>query len=173
MFPETGGPLLYYVISIVGADESGLIGSAQGIQQFNALILEVGAGMRKQLSVFSKDYDTPDGTCIRDYIHVDDLARGHIAAMEFTKSKRGVEAFNLGTGIGVSVLDLIRAFSRVTGKEIPHRFAAKRTGDVPVCLADPSRALDVLGWQAELTLDRMCADAWRFHQTIVKGPDSL
>ena len=159
----------------IGADESGLIGEwPKGIpNNLMPLILEVAAGMRKQLSVFGKDYDTPDGTCIRDYIHVDDLARGHIAAMEFTKSKRGVEAFNLGTGIGVSVLDLIRAFSRVTGKEIPHRFAAKRTGDVTVCLADPSRALDVLGWQAELTLDRMCADAWRFHQTIVKGPDSL
>lgn len=158
----------------IGADESGLIGEwPKGIpNNLMPLILEVAAGIRKQLSVFGKDYDTPDGTCIRDYIHVDDLARGHIAAMEFTKSERGVEAFNLGTGIGISVLDLISAFSRVTGKEIPHRFAAKRAGDVPVCLADPSRALNVLGWQAELTLDRMCADAWRFYQTIVNGPES-
>ena len=148
----------------IGADPSGLIGeNPKGIpNNLMPLILEVAIGRREELSVYGDDYDTPDGTGIRDYIHVDDLARGHIAALDFTNGTTGAEVFNLGTGSGVSVLDLISAFERVTGQTIPRRITARRHGDVPIYLADPSRARDVLGWQTVLDVDRMCADSWRF-----------
>ena len=148
----------------IGADESGLIGeNPNGIpNNLMPLILEVASGQRDELSVFGDDYDTPDGTGIRDYIHVDDLARGHIAALDFTDKTAGTEVFNLGTGSGVSVLELISAFERVTGQTIPYRITARRPGDVPVYLADPARAKDMLGWQTKLDVDRMCADSWRF-----------
>ena len=148
----------------IGADESGLIGeNPKGIpNNLMPLILEVASGQREELSVFGDDYDTPDGTGIRDYIHVDDLARGHIAALDFIDKTAGTEVFNLGTGSGISVLELISAFERVTGQSIPYRITARRPGDVPVYLADPARAKDMLGWQTKLDVNRMCADSWRF-----------
>jgi len=148
----------------IGADESGLIGeNPKGIpNNLMPLILEVASGKRAELAVFGDDYDTPDGTGIRDYIHVDDLARGHIAALDFTEGTAGAEVFNLGTGTGVSVLELIAAFERITGQKVPYRITARRPGDVPIYLADPSRAKETLGWETRLDVDRMCADSWRF-----------
>lgn len=125
-------------------------------------MMDVAIGKRDELSVFGDDYDTSDGTAVRDYIHVDDLARGHIAALDFMNGVTGVEVFNLGTGTGVSVFELIAAFERVTGQTIAHRIARRRPGDVAVSLADPLRAKEVLGWETRLDVDRMCADSWRF-----------
>ena len=123
--------------------------------------------------MFGDDYDTPDGTGIRDYIHVDDLADGHIAALNFITKETGAEVFNLGTGNGVSVLELISAFERATGLVLAHRITPRRPGDVPIYLADPSRAKKVLGWEARLDLDRMCADAWRFCRRNQIGMEGL
>ena len=157
----------------IGADESGLIGeNPKGIpNNLMPLILQVAAGKLGQLLIYGDDYDTPDGTCIRDYIHVDDLAWGHIAAMEFTERKQGPDVFNLGTGIGVSVLELISAFERVTGQTVPYRITARRPGDVPIYLADPSHARHVLNWRAVLDVDRMCADSWRFQKKFLANND--
>lgn len=158
----------------IGAHESGIIGeNPKGIpNNLMPLMLEVAIGKREALSVFGDDYDTPDGTGIRDYIHVDDLADGHIAALNFITKKTGAEVFNLGTGNGVSVLELISAFERATGLVLAHRITPRRPGDVPIYLADPSRAKEILGWEARLDLDRMCADSWRFcrrNQTSMEG----
>ena len=148
----------------IGADVSGLIGeNPKGTpNNLMPLMLEVATGKRETLLVFGNDYDTPDGTGVRDYIHVDDLARGHIAALGFTSRSNGVEVFNLGTGVGVSVLELIAAFERVTGNIISHQIIARRPGDVPIYLADPTRAKKILGWESSLDVDRMCIDSWRF-----------
>lgn len=148
----------------IGADASGLIGeNPNGIpNNLMPLILEVALGKRDILKVFGDDYDTPDGTGVRDYIHVDDLARGHLMALDYTANKTGTEVFNLGTGQGISVLELISALERVIGQKITHRIASRRSGDVAVSLADPSRAKRILGWEAALDVDQMCADAWRF-----------
>ena len=155
----------------VGADASGLIGeNPRGIpNNLMPLMLDVATGKRDELLVFGDDYDTPDGTGIRDYIHVDDLARGHVLALDFTSRRSGTEVFNLGTGTGVSVLELIAAFESVTGQTIAHQIIQRRPGDVAVSLADPSRAREVLGWETRLDVGRMCADSWRFrsrNQTI-------
>ena len=157
----------------IGADPSGLIGeNPKGIpNNLMPLILEVAIGKRKELSVYGDDYDTPDGTGIHDYIHVDDLARGHIAALGFTSETTGAEVFNLGTGSGISVLDLISAFERVTGQTIARSITARRPGDVPIYLADPSRAKEVLGWKTVLDVDRMCADSWRFRSGNQTGSE--
>ena len=136
------------------------------------LILDVASGKRDQLAVFGGDYETPDGTCMRDYIHVDDLARGHISALEFTAGKDSADAFNLGTGTGVSVLELIAAFERVTGERVPHQIVGRRPGDVAVSTADPSRANRILGWQAQLDIERMCNDSWRFRISNIGGDDT-
>ena len=148
----------------IGAHESGLIGeNPKGIpNNLMPLMLEVAIGKRVDLAVFGDDYDTADGTGIRDYIHVDDLARGHIAALDFTSRTNGADVFNLGTGTGVSVLEMIAALERVTRRTIAHRITKRRPGDVPIYLADPSRAKEILSWEARLGLDRMCADSWRF-----------
>ena len=148
----------------IGADAAGLIGeNSKGIpNNLMPLMMDVAIGKRDELSVFGNDYDTSDGTAVRDYIHVDDLARGHIAALDFMNGVTGAEVFNLGTGSGVSVFELIAAFERVTGQTIAHRIARRRLGDVAVSLADPLRAKEVLGWETRLDLDRMCADSWRF-----------
>ena len=141
---------------VIGEDPTGIPNNLM------PLMLDVAIGKRDELSVFGDDFDTPDGTGIRDYIHVDDLARGHIAALDFTARATGAEVFNLGTGTGVSVLELIAAFERVTGRTVAHRITQRRPGDVPIYLADPSRARKVLGWETQLNLERMCADSWRF-----------
>lgn len=157
----------------IGADESGLIGeNPKGIpNNLMPLILNVALGQCDDLAVFGDDYDTPDGTGIRDYIHVDDLARGHVSALEFTSSSTGAEVFNLGTGTGVSVLELIAVFERVTGQSVAHRITQRRPGDVAVSLADTARANEILGWKSRLNLDRMCADSWRFRSYNHSGSE--
>ena len=148
----------------IGANESGLIGERpKGIPNNQMpLILDVVNGGRDELLVFGDDYETPDGTGVRDYIHVDDLASGHISALEFTRGNNRTEVFNLGTGVGISVLELISAFERVTNQKVPHRIVGRRPGDVAVSMADPSRSKRILKWQAQFDIDRMCADSWRF-----------
>jgi len=149
----------------VGAHESGLIGeSPRGIPNNLApYIIQVAAGKRPFLNVFGDDYETPDGTGVRDYIHVVDLARGHIAALEKIKTS-GTHIFNLGTGRGTSVLELLAAFEKAVGKKIPYKVVARRTGDIAVAYADAGKAKRELGWTAKLTIDDMCASMWKFAQ---------
>ena len=151
----------------VGAHPSGLIGERPNGVPNNLMpyIAKVAAGELAQLSVFGDDYDTPDGTGVRDYIHVVDLAKGHVAALS-RLDKPGTEIFNLGTGTGYSVLDMVRAFERVNGVPVPYRIAPRRPGDIAACYADPSKAKALLGWSAELGLDEMCRDTWRFQQQL-------
>jgi len=148
----------------IGSNESGLIGEDPMGTPNNLmpLILDVAIGKQKTLVIFGNDYDTPDGSGVRDYIHVDDLARGHVDALKYTSTLNGTSTFNLGTGQGVSVFDLISTFERVTGQKVPYQIAGRRSGDVAVSLADPSLVKDILGWQAELNIERMCIDSWRF-----------
>lgn len=148
----------------VGAHESGLIGEdPRGIpNNLMPYIAQVAVGRRPHLNVFGGDYPTPDGTGVRDYIHVVDLARGHVAALNRLPQLGGVHTWNLGTGRGVSVLDMVRAFEAASGKKVPYQIVARRAGDVAQCWADPSRAAADLGWRAEYDLARMCADAWRW-----------
>jgi len=148
----------------VGAHESGLIGEdPRGIP--NNLMpygAQVAVGRRPHLNVFGGDYPTPDGTGVRDYIHVVDLARGHVAALKRLLQRGGVQTWNLGTGCGVSVLDVVRAFEAASGKPVPYRIVARRAGDVAQCWADPARAARELDWRTEYDLARMCVDAWRW-----------
>ena len=155
----------------VGAHESGLIGEdPRGIpNNLMPYVAQVAVGRRQQLNVFGGDYSTPDGTGVRDYIHVVDLARGHVAALNKLHQLGGVQTWNLGTGRGVSVLDMVRAFEAASGKPVPYRIVARRAGDVAQCWADPTRAARELGWHAEYDLPRMCADAWRWQQGNPEG----
>ena len=148
----------------VGAHASGLIGEdPRGIpNNLMPYIAQVAVGRRQQLSVFGGDYPTPDGTGVRDYIHVVDLARGHVAALDRLAGLQGAHTWNLGTGRGVSVLEMVRAFEAASGKSVPYRIVDRRPGDVAQCWADPGRAARELGWRAEHDLARMCADAWRW-----------
>jgi UDP-glucose 4-epimerase len=148
----------------VGAHESGLIGEEPVGAPANVMptIVDVAAGRRPQLDIFGADYPTPDGTAIRDYIHVMDLAEAHVAAMGWHAGAGGLLVCNVGTGRGVSVLDLIRAFEGATGVSVPHRMAARRAGDVAECWADPTAGQGALGWRAIRDLDAMCRDAWRW-----------
>jgi UDP-glucose 4-epimerase len=150
----------------VGAHPSGRLGEAPNGSPNNLMpvISEVALGKRPILEVNGKDYDTPDGTCVRDYIHVVDLARGHISALEKTGDTAGCSVYNLGTGRGLSVLDLVGAFEETTGAAIPRRFAPRRPGDIACCYADVSKAKRELGWEAKLTVRDMCADVWRWLQ---------
>jgi len=150
----------------VGAHASGMIGEdPNGIpNNLVPYIAQVAAGRLADLSVYGNDYPTPDGTGVRDYIHVVDLARGHLSAFSALDERAGVMTVNLGTGRGYSVLEMIRAFSAASGKRIPYRVAARRPGDIAQCYADPARARELLGWQARLGIDAMCADAWRWQQ---------
>jgi UDP-glucose 4-epimerase len=150
----------------VGAHPSGLIGEDPSDVPNNLFpyITQVAVGRLKQLSVFGNDYPTPDGTGVRDYIHVMDLAEGHLRALEHLQSQPGCTVFNLGTGQGHSVLEAVHAFERVCGVRVPHVVAPRRPGDVAACYADPSRARDVLGWEAALGLEDMVRDAWRWQQ---------
>jgi UDP-glucose 4-epimerase len=127
-------------------------------------VAQVAAGKLKELPVFGNDYPTPDGTGIRDYIHVVDVARGHLAALETLKKERGVLTVNLGTGRGYSVLEMVSAFKAASGKKVPYRIVGRRPGDVAECYADPSLALEKLGWRAELGIEAMCTDMWRWQQ---------
>ena len=150
----------------VGAHESGLIGEfPNGIpNNLMPYITQTAAGIRSKLHVFGNDYPTRDGTCIRDYIHVMDLANGHIAALEYSLRNAHTEVFNLGTGKGYSVLEVIEAFRQATGIDVPFDFAPRRTGDVPVCYANVSKAAKLLGWNSKKSLVDMCRDAWKWQQ---------
>ncbi len=152
----------------IGAHESGLIGEKPGGIPNNLMpyISQVAAGIRPRLSVFGNDYPTPDGTGVRDYIHVTDLAKGHVAALAFSEGRTGAEVFNLGTGRGVSVLELVKTFEKVNGVPVPYVIAPRRAGDIAVSLADPRKAESVLGWKAEKTPEDMCRDSWRFESRL-------
>ena len=159
--PEWSIALLRY-FNPIGAHESGMIGEdPRGIpNNLFPYVCRVASGRLEQLSVFGDDYPTPDGTGVRDYIHVCDLAEGHVSALKYLEGMRGAEAFNLGTGKGTSVLELIRAFERASGKAVPFEITGRRPGDIAVCYARTDRARDVLGWSAKRTLDDMCRDGW-------------
>jgi UDP-glucose 4-epimerase len=156
----------------IGAHPSGLIGEdPQGVpNNLFPYIAQVAAGRRERLNVFGDDYDTPDGTCVRDYIHVEDLAAGHVAALEaLTTTDKPVNVWNLGTGRGTSVLELLHAFEKAVGRELPHEIVARRPGDVATSYADPSRANAELGWRTTRTVEDMCADTWRWQSQNPQG----
>lgn len=174
-------PVLLRYFNPVGAHQSGMIGeNPQGIpNNLMPYIQQVAAGIRKQLTVFGDDYDTADGTGVRDYIHVTDLAKGHVKALSWALSadehewsracetswgKGGAAVFNLGTGKGTSVLELVEAFARVNEVSVPYSIGPRRAGDIATCYADAQRARDILGWEAGLDIDDMCRDAWRWQQ---------
>ena len=149
----------------VGAHESGLIGEEpQGIpNNLMPYIVRVAKGELKELSVFGNDYNTPDGTGVRDYIHVVDLAKGHVLALDkLDKEQQGLYIYNLGTGTGYSVLDMVKAFEKATGKKVPYKIAPRRAGDIAICYADSKKAKEELGWKATKTLEDMCLDAWNY-----------
>jgi len=160
----------------IGAHESGMIGEdPKGIPN-NLLpyVAQVAVGKLEKVSVFGDDYDTPDGTGVRDYIHVVDLAKGHVKAIEkietmSSENESGVKIYNLGTGKGYSVLDIVKAFSEACGKEIPYVITGRRAGDIATCYADPAKAFAELGWKAELDLKRMCEDSWRWQSANPNG----
>lgn len=155
----------------IGAHESGLIGEdPNGIpNNLMPYILQVAVGKLETLSVFGDDYETPDGTGVRDYIHVTDLALGHIKAVEKVLGSRGLEAYNLGTGKGTSVLELIRFFEETSGVKVSYRIAPRRAGDIAVCYADPSKALRELGWSTKRDVRQMCEDGWRWQTKNPNG----
>ena len=155
----------------IGAHESGMIAeNPNGIpNNLMPYITQVAVGKLKCLGVFGNDYDTPDGTCIRDYIHVLDLADGHVKAIEKLKSKPGLEIYNLGTGNGYSVLDVVHTFERASGVEIPFEFKPRRAGDIPVNYCDASKAERELGWKAKRDLFKMCEDSWRWQKNNPNG----
>ena len=148
----------------IGAHESGRIGDdPNGIpNNLMPIILKVASGQMPNLSVFGNDYPTPDGTCIRDYIHVVDLAKGHLAAISAVRKEHGAMAYNLGTGKGYSVLDIINAFEKVNNVKVPYVIAGRRAGDAAKCYSDPSKANKELKWKAEMGIEQMCRDSWGF-----------
>ena len=155
----------------VGADKSGRIGEdPTGIpNNLMPYVTQVAVGKRKRLSVFGSDYPTHDGTGVRDYIHVTDLAKGHLKALEHLDKESGAEAYNLGTGKGSSVLDIIKTFEKVTGKKIPYELTDRRPGDAAVCFANPGKAKRRLGWETEKDLEDMCRDAWNWQTSNPDG----
>ena len=159
----------------VGAHESGLIGEDPNGIPNNLLpyIAQVAVGKLPELAVFGDDYSTPDGTGVRDYIHVVDLAEGHLKALEALKTRTGAHVWNLGTGQGYSVLEMIRAFEAASGKSLPYRIAPSRPGDIATCYADPTKAERELGWKAHRGLDQMMQDAWRWQSMNPNGFKSL
>jgi UDP-glucose 4-epimerase len=148
----------------IGAHKSGLIGEAPNGIPNNLLpyVAQVATGKLARLSVFGNDYPTPDGTGVRDYIHVVDLALGHLKALDHLGAHSGLHVYNLGTGQGYSVLEIVRAFEQASGREVPYLLTARRPGDIASCYADPEKAGKELGWKAERSLAEMCADAWRW-----------
>ena len=155
----------------IGAHISGRIGeNPNGIpNNLMPFITQVAVGKREKLSVFGNDYDTVDGTGVRDYIHVVDLAKGHIKALERHMDFKGVEAYNLGTGKGVSVLELVNTFEKVNGVKIPYTISDRRPGDIATCFADASKAKKELGWEAEKTIEDMCKDSWNWQKNNPQG----
>lgn len=155
----------------IGAHSSGLIGEdPRGIpNNLMPFISQVAVGRLDHLNVFGDDYDTHDGTGVRDYIHVVDLARGHAAAIEYMQRHRGESVFNLGTGMGYSVLDMVKAFERVTGKKIPYEIVPRRPGDLATVYSSPDKSAEELGWKAQYDLDDMCRDAWAWQSKNPMG----
>ena len=153
-----------------GAHVSGKIGEAHSPEtHLIPLILQVPLGQREYISIFGDDYDTPDGTGVRDYIHVVDLAKGHVKAIDYAEQHKGTEIFNLGTGTGYSVLDIVKAFSKVNNIEIPYDIKPRRAGDIAECYADPTKAYEILGWKAEKNLEDMCRDSWNWQSHNING----
>lgn len=152
----------------IGAHESGLIGEVPNGIPNNLLpyIAQTAVGIRDYLRVFGDDYDTVDGTGVRDYIHVVDLAQGHVKACEYVIHHESIEAFNLGTGKGYSVLQLKNAFEKASGKEVPFKIVERRPGDIATCYADPTKAFELLGFKAECDVDQMCKDSWNFQKNL-------
>ena len=132
-------------------------------------IAQVAVGRREKLTVFGGDYDTPDGTCRRDYIHVVDLAQGHVAAAEYASGHKGADVFNLGTGVPYSVLDIVNAFSAASGVQVPYEIGPRRAGDLPQFWANADKAKAVLGWSARRTLEDMCRDTWTWQKNNPNG----
>ena len=163
------GRLRYF--NPVGAHSSGRIGEdPQGWpNNLMPFVAQVAVGRRDKLAVFGDDYPTPDGTGVRDYIHVVDLAEGHVAALNYVLKNNGVLTLNLGTGNGVSVLDMVHAFEQASGRNIPYEIVARRAGDIAECWADPALAESLLGWRASRSLEQMCADAWRWQEGNPQG----
>ncbi|KQP14286.1 UDP-glucose 4-epimerase GalE [Pseudorhodoferax sp. Leaf267] len=155
----------------VGAHASGLIGEDPSGVPNNLMpyVAQVAIGRREQLQVWGQDYPTPDGTGVRDYIHVVDLAIGHLRALERLRAQEGGLTVNLGTGVGYSVLDMVRAFEQASGKPVPYKIAPRRAGDIASCYADPAAAAELLGWRAERGLTAMCEDAWRWQSRNPSG----
>ena len=155
----------------IGAHSSGLIGEdPRGIpNNLMPFISQVAIGRREYLNVFGDDYDTPDGTGVRDYIHVVDLARGHVAAINYMQQHKGESVFNLGTGNGYSVLDMVHAFEKVTGRKVPYRIAPRRPGDLATVYASPDKSAEELGWKAEYGLEDMCRDTWAWQSKNPMG----
>ncbi|SUB82158.1 UDP-glucose 4-epimerase [Pragia fontium] len=171
--PEWSISLLRY-FNPVGAHPSGLMGEdPQGIpNNLMPFIAQVAVGRRDHLSIFGNDYPTPDGTCVRDYIHVVDVADGHIAALNKLTHHAGIHIYNLGAGFGYSVLDVVNSFSKACGKPVTYQFAPRRDGDLASYWADPNKAANELNWRVKLNLDDMCADTWRWQQANPQGyPD--
>ena len=156
----------------IGAHPSGKLGEdPRGIpNNLIPYITQVAIGKQPELKIFGGDYETNDGTGVRDYIHVMDLVKGHIKALEYLEKHEGVETFNLGTGTGYSVLEIVNSFNDVTGKQIPYQITDRRPGDIGVCYANPEKAKKLLGWQAEKSLKEMCRDSWNWQ---VQNPDGF
>lgn len=170
--PEWSVALLRY-FNPIGAHESGLIGESPKDIPNNLMpyISQVAVGKLEKLSVFGNDYDTPDGTGVRDYIHVVDLAKGHVAAINFLENHKGEHVFNLGTGTGYSVLDIVNNFVKETGVDVPYVITDRRPGDVATVYADPSKSAEQLGWRAEKTIADMCRDTWNWQKNNPNGYD--
>ena len=168
--PQWSIVLLRY-FNPIGAHASGRIGEdPRGIpNNLMPYITQVAVGRREKLSVYGNDYDTHDGTGVRDYIHVVDLAKGHVAAVKYAREKLGCEVFNLGTGTGYSVLDMVHAFVEANGVDVPYQIVERRPGDLATCYADPAKSAEGLGWKAEKTLVDMCRDSWNWQKSNPNG----
>ena len=155
----------------IGAHKSGLMGEdPRGIpNNLMPYITQVAIGRREKLSIYGNDYPTHDGTGVRDYIHVVDLAKGHVAAVKYATENKGTEIFNLGTGIGYSVLDMVNTFMEVNHVDVPYQIVGRRAGDIATCYADPGKSAQVLGWKAEETLADMCRDSWNWQSKNPQG----
>ena len=168
--PDWSVVLLRY-FNPIGAHKSGLMGEdPRGIpNNLMPYITQVAIGRREKLSIYGNDYPTHDGTGVRDYIHVVDLAKGHVAAVKYATRNKGTEVFNLGTGIGYSVLDMVNTFMEVNQVELPYQIVGRRAGDIAVCYADPAKSKEVLGWTAQETLADMCRDSWNWQSKNPQG----
>ena len=168
--PEWNVVLLRY-FNPIGAHPSGLIGEDPAGIPNNLMpyISQTAVGIRKELGVFGDDYDTPDGTGVRDYIHVCDLAAGHVSALQAIERKCGLAIYNLGTGHGYSVLDVVHAFERVNGVKVPYSIKPRRAGDIATCYCNPAKALKELGWKARYGIEEMCRDAWNWQKNNPTG----